>query len=321
MELIQVACPLCASKEHKEIFSTTDRLVLSDPTIYRVVKCLSCSLRFVNPRPSNEDIPKLYPDEYFEPQIDGSQLLLSQERINRAKAACFDGLSRTGKILDVGCQKGEFLEFLRRREWETHGVDLNSRAPNLFDLPIHYGSLRQADYPENYFDVITFWSVLEHIPDISEQIEESHRILKPGGTLILLTTNYHSIATGLLKFDDIPRHLILFTRKTLNLLLSKHGFTVKKAYGSDTISKASSYGLLQYLVARFIFFDIESFYREHFRTQYEPRRTLRSRFERITRMGLPKTMLVATDRLLCMFLDQLSILLDLYGIVIVRAQK
>jgi len=321
MELIQVACPLCASKDHKEIFSTTDRLVLSDTMVYRLVKCLNCSLRFVNPRPRDEDIQKLYTDDYFVPKIDSKRLLTSQEHINRAKAACFDGLSRTGRILDVGCQKGEFLEFLKRKGWETYGVDLNSRAPNLFGLPIYYGSLKQAGYPGNFFNVITFWAVLEHIPDITTQIEEAYRILKPGGCLILLTTNYYSIATGLLKFDDIPRHLILFTKKTLNILLSKQGFTVEKAYCSDSISKASSYGLLQYLMARLTFRDTESFYHEYFRTQFEPKRTTRSRLQQIRRIGWPKTILVAMDRLLGVVLDRISILLNLYGIIIVKARK
>ena len=136
------------------------------------------------------------------------------------------------------------MKFLEKAEWEVYGVELDERAPNLYGLPIFYGRLSQAGFPNDCFDVVTLWGVIEHIYELNELMEELHRVITPGGDLIILTTNYHSPATGLLKLDDVPRHVLMFTKRTIRALLEKHGFQVRKIYCSDKIFKASTCGLL-----------------------------------------------------------------------------
>ncbi|MFH1068155.1 MAG: class I SAM-dependent methyltransferase [Candidatus Glassbacteria bacterium] len=321
MELVAINCPLCGSAKNKEIFRTKDWLAEDDSTSFRVVKCLDCSLRFVNPRPADLDIPSLYPRTYFSTDIDLELLLDQQKNINREKAKIVETDRLSGRILDIGCQKGEFLEYMHRRGWEAFGVELSLEVPNFFGLPIHRGKLVDAAYPDNFFDVVTYWAVIEHIPDIIAHVEETRRILKPGGSIIMLTTNYISFSTGVLKLDDIPRHLVLFTKKTLAKLLENHGFHVEKSFCSNRISRISAYGLLQYLTNRLLNKASEDFYREHFRILFSPRKDLQGRLARLRAMSLSKLALVSTDRLVGALLDRLSLLLGFYGIIIVKARK
>jgi len=120
------------------------------------------------------------------------------------------------------------LKFLEKAEWEVYGVELDERAPNLYGLPIFYGRLSQAGFPNDCFDVVTLWGVIEHIYELNELMEELHRVITPGGDLIILTTNYHSPATGLLKLDYSPGQVLLFAKKTVWALLEKRSFQAEK---------------------------------------------------------------------------------------------
>jgi len=275
----------------------------------------------LNPRPTISEQSKTYNTNYFTSDISPEQLLESSAEINTAKAKCFGGLKRKGRILDVGCQKGEFLKFMEKAGWEANGVELDKRAPNLYGLQIFYGRLSQAGFPNDYFDVVTLWGVIEHIYELNELMEEIHRVITPGGDLIILTTNYHSLATGLLKLDDIPRHVLLFTKKTIKALLEKYGFQVKKIYCSDKIFKASTCVLLQYLFARFVTGGLDAFYRDFFRVQYQKKRDLSGRFKRILSMGPIRGLVYITDRMLGLIVDRISLFLGFYGVIIIKATK
>jgi 2-polyprenyl-3-methyl-5-hydroxy-6-metoxy-1,4-benzoquinol methylase len=279
-------------------------------------------LRYINPRPCKENISTLYADEYYNPEIDPESLLRESETINQRKLDCFTGLTAgSGRILDVGCQKGEFLAFMEQQGWVVQGVELNESAPNMFNLPVHCGTLENASLPENYFDVITYWAVIEHIPDISAEIERATNLLKPGGLLVLLTTNYNSLATGMLKLDDIPRHLVLFDKRTLCRLVENHGMRVERLFTSDSIFKASANCLLRYGLARWVSRDLDSFYRNYFKVMYEPKRALAGRLSRLRQLGFFKSSLLLADRALGMVLDRISLILDMYGVVTVVARK
>ena len=147
------------------------------------------------------------------------------------------------------------------------------------------------------------------------------RTITPGGDLIILTTNYHSPATGLLKLDDIPRHVLMFTKKTIRALLEKHGFQVRRIYCSDKIFKAATCGLLQYLCARFITGELEVFYRDFFRVQYQGKRELSGRLKRILEMGPVKGPVYLMDRLLGVIIDKISLFLGFYGVIVIEAKK
>lgn len=322
IEMVEVTCPLCGADGYRELFKTHDRLNADDPAMYTVVQCCACNLRYINPRPAAKYIPDLYPDEYYNPDASPAALLEEKKFINEQKYRCFSTLTEeNGRILDVGCQKGEFLAYMKQEEWEVRGVEFNNRAPNLYDLPIHYGSMETAELPEEYFDVITYWAVLEHIPEVSLELERAVRVLRPGGLLVLLTTNFNSLAARFLKLDDIPRHLVLFDKSTLKKLVSKHGCKTEKIFTSDKIFRMSANCVLRYSIARWIKHDTESFYRELFRVMYEPARNTAGRLERFRALGPVRVSLLLADRIMGYVLDKLSLMLDCYGIAVIVARK
>jgi SAM-dependent methyltransferase len=85
-----------------------------------------------------------------------------------------------------------------------------------------------AEYPDEHFDVVTSWHVLEHVLDPSRVLAEAYRILKPGGVLMLEVPNFDSLGRTVLRTYwfplELPRHLYHYTPKTLGALLRKAGF-------------------------------------------------------------------------------------------------
>jgi SAM-dependent methyltransferase len=322
MRLEVSSCPLCQGSRHELAYETRDWLRPDDPTLYTVVTCAECSLRFVNPRPSLADIPSLYPPDYYSLPAAPAQLLTAQQRVNREKAAVVERHCCRGRLLDVGCQRGEFLEHMRQRGWEVEGVELNTAIRVLPGLSIHRTSLADARLPTDAFDVVTLWSVIEHVPDVGSDLAEVLRVLRPGGLLVLLTTNYQSIPSRILKLEDAPRHLTLFTKRTLGRLLAAQGFLVEQIACSDRISRNSAYGMLQYLLARARGdAALERFYRGHFATSFAPGRTAAERFHRLRRLGFFKAGLVAGDRALGFLLDHISLVVGTYGTILATARK
>ena len=98
-------------------------------------------------------------------------------------------------------------------------------------IDVFIGKLDEADFPHRYFDTITFWHTLEHLPDPSAALVETNRILKPKGQLLISVPNFQSWQARIMKSDwyhlDIPRHLYHFTPKTITQLLQKTGFRVE----------------------------------------------------------------------------------------------
>lgn len=135
------------------------------------------------------------------------------------------------RFLDVGCGAGALLEIAKEMSWEVMGVEvskpattyLRGRGYNVFE-----GSLEDAKFPDNYFDVITCTEVIEHVLNPIELINEMSRILHPKGGLWITTPNSCSLSEKLLglKWNSVapPEHLTLFSIKSLKKCLEDAGF-------------------------------------------------------------------------------------------------
>lgn len=134
-----------------------------------------------------------------------------------------------GRVLDVGCGTGGFLHQLDRRfhgAYEMVGTDIAGPAldhAERLGVPVHRGRFPQSTLGDCSFDAVTFWAVLEHLPQPAEFLREAARVLKPGGTCIALVPNFASLATRVLgtKYRYIlPQHLNYFTVETLSQLFT-----------------------------------------------------------------------------------------------------
>ena len=232
---------LLGHKEGSELaFTGTDRLGARRDT-FQIMRCSRCGLLFVSPRPSPEEMMQYYPFDEYEPYyraIDEKPTLerLHRSHIQRQRCRFVERAKRQGRVLDVGCATGNFLAQLQERgRWETFGVEINQAAARYaqerFRLSVFAGQLADAGYPSGHFDLVTMWSVLEHLHNPLESLVEVRRILRPDGVLAFTIPNGDSLDAqlfgphwGLL---DPPRHLYTFTRPALEELLSRTGFRIR----------------------------------------------------------------------------------------------
>jgi SAM-dependent methyltransferase len=136
-----------------------------------------------------------------------------------------------GRLLDVGCGSGDWLLTMRGFGWQVQGMDFDEnavKAARQNGLDVGCGSLEQQEYPDNSFDAVTLNHVIEHVPDPVGTLAECARILKPGGKLVVLTPNSSSLGHSVFKQNwrglEPPRHLHIFSNRSMRLLLARAGF-------------------------------------------------------------------------------------------------
>jgi ubiquinone/menaquinone biosynthesis C-methylase UbiE len=138
-----------------------------------------------------------------------------------------------GRLLDIGTAAGSFMHVAARRGWEVAGCEPNKWlcewGRKTYGLEIQSGTLFDHPYPDRTFDVVTVWDVLEHTADPMKFLQECHRILKPGG---LIVVNYPDIGSWIARVMGrrwlflISVHLYYFTRRTASEALRRAGFRV-----------------------------------------------------------------------------------------------
>ena len=137
-----------------------------------------------------------------------------------------------GRLLDVGCHIGVFLELAAARGWLAEGVEPSRWASELArarGLRVTRGTLRGAALPSAAFDVVTIWDVIEHFPDPVAELREVHRLLRPGGLVGITTMNVDSPVARLLgrRWPWLMQmHLYYFSVRTLSAMLERCGFQV-----------------------------------------------------------------------------------------------
>ena len=242
-----VPCPLCGGDQHRLLFERPDHTHSVVPEPFKVVRCCRCRFVFVNPRPDPSEILKFYPAEFYEVNVSSNAVLEQKKGTLQARLRLLSHL-HPGRLLDVGCAKGEFLEVMRRRGWDVSGVEFSRTPPNLFNLPIHYGTLADAPYAAQSFDLITLWAVLEHMHDPVGLLRRVRALLKQNGRAFILVPNFRSIPGRFMRNDDVPRHLVMFTPRTFNLAAETVGLKPVAWTFSDDIFSGSTRGFLNFCV-------------------------------------------------------------------------
>ena len=227
-----VDCNLCGSDKSGELFLARDYTFASEER-FSYVKCPECGLVFLSPRPSPEEIGRYYPDQYYQKYGAGSPELMFL-RGDYSEDIAKIGLP--GRILDVGCQKGVFLKDMQDKGWDCYGVDISETACEIARDSrglenIYTGDIQDVNLPENYFDVITLWHVIEHLYDPRAVICKLRKLLKPDGVLVIECPNIDSVSGRLFGACwqplEAPRHLYQFSVSTLRDLMLLSGFRVR----------------------------------------------------------------------------------------------
>ncbi len=169
-----------------------------------------------------------------------------------------------GRLLDIGCGNGAFLDLMRTYGWRTYGTEISKDAAERareLDLEVFGGELKDANYPSKYFDVIVINQVLEHVHSPKEILLECNRIIKKDGVLIIGVPNFDCFDGRLFKGNwsslQIPRHLYHFTPHSLKMYLKSTGFEIERIK-YDSIFKQYLPGYIKTNVKYFLYHNQEN---------------------------------------------------------------
>lgn len=241
-----VNCPICGCEETKFLYKKPDTRFFLTDFEFPVVKCKRCSLGYVNPRPVQETISYFYPEQFYSEVSRGIESKFNRRRYP-IQARYFKDLPRGSKILDIGCATGSFARYLSDNfAFDVYGTDLIKPSGLHHDpTKLHFGPISELNYSDNFFDGICSWAVFEHLHDPITYFLAVHQLLKPGGQFIFLVTNLNSIFSRFAYGEDIPRHLVFYTTKSLNYCARQSGLTTESIEHSNEIYGGAGFNVLQ----------------------------------------------------------------------------
>jgi len=262
-------CPVCFSQQWELFTTAVDRIFLRPEESWEIQRCQECGFGWTTPLLSEKEIKHYYPPTYYGDTARTIEAFLSGElqrsrswKGEEGKVDLVQRFVNKGRILDVGCADGKFLWALNPEKWDRTGVDFAEQTVRLVnekirDLSLIEGDLFSDKLPENSFDVITFWHVLEHLPQPRVVLERTYRLLRPGGWLFISLPNFASLQARLFQRHwyalDAPRHLYHFAPRPLDLLLKETGLKVcKHIFFSPRVNFHSlKYSLINWSEAHF----------------------------------------------------------------------
>lgn len=216
---------------------------------FHLYRCAACGVVFLHPQPTPGELDSLYSESYYGPErrkfaglLESSIWSLTSRKWRRLRPL----LGRGDRLLDIGCGRGTLVQLARSDGVEAYGLERHfpgaPAAPNVI-----YRDLVECNFPDQHFQVVVLWHVLEHLPNPLEVLTESFRILQPGGWLSLAVPNFggsQARASGRHWFHlDLPRHFWHFELSALERLLVGAGFAINQR---STLSfEYDWYGTLQ----------------------------------------------------------------------------
>jgi 2-polyprenyl-3-methyl-5-hydroxy-6-metoxy-1,4-benzoquinol methylase len=191
------------------------------------------------PQPALSDLPNYYESEDYISHTDNKRSLFEKvyhfikRKAIRDKVSLIEYWSgEKGTVLDIGAGTGDFLAEAKKQNWKAVGMEPSDKAKALAKQKGICIINNYSDLENHFFDVITMWHVLEHVPDLDFQIKELKRLLKPDGTIIIAVPNYKSYDANYYgKYwaaFDVPRHLWHFSKTAMEKLFAQENLKLKK---------------------------------------------------------------------------------------------
>lgn len=209
-----------------------------------IYECNNCKLQTIHPK-DKLNIAEMYTEEYYSGKSEYSYR--DERRTEKYDAYVWDARIRnikkfvpTGNFLDIGCSFGGFLERARVYGYNPYGIEISEYSSDFArkrSIPVYTGNFLDADYQNEFFDVITMIEVIEHLEEPRLVFEKLYRYLRKGGVAVLQTANFEgkqAMKEGKNYHYYLPGHLYYYSRSNLIEFLSVAGFRkFKMYYGVD----------------------------------------------------------------------------------------
>jgi len=190
-------------------------------------------------KPQPENLASYYESDVYISHTDSNTSFIDKvyqrvKKYNLSKKVGLINRYARGKntLLDVGAGTGDFLKAARVDGWRIEGVEPNHEARRkALDKGISLRDRMEA-LPGKKYEIISLWHVLEHLPDLENQILKLVWHMESGGTLIIAVPNFKSYDAKYYKefwaAYDVPRHLWHFSKTSIENLFSEHGLEIVK---------------------------------------------------------------------------------------------
>jgi len=244
-------CNLCGNSSLEIALITKDNFYKNNKK-YKLFRCKICDLYQQNPIPSEKEILSFYPDNYLGNFVDAQSysnltfLYKFKRFVYKINMSIFYRYERESKeilqyqklkkianvnVLDIGCGSGKLLIALSNYNFKLFGIDIDPEPIKV--LKENYNIDGDAVFFSNFstdkkFDIIFAYHFLEHVSDPTLTLQKMKNLLKPGGLLFLRVPNIDSLSYKIFgKYSvilDQPRHIFMFSPKTLENFLEKVEF-------------------------------------------------------------------------------------------------
>lgn len=223
-------CPICEKKFKK------DQIIDAREGYFYLI-CHFCSGGILMPRNrALKELKTAYQSQYFDwKEATGLRKYLNKFRLY---ASYTEWIAKTffrkkGKLLDIGAGIPDFVLKMEKIGWDSYALEISKDQVKLIGDYIKRNHVWQGDFEKkrisaNFFDVLTFWHMLEHLINPAEAIRKSSQILKSNGMIFAEFPNFDSLNLKLFKQNychfDLPGHLVYYNKKSLKILFERNGF-------------------------------------------------------------------------------------------------
>ena len=176
----QTRCPVCDRDDFTRWAGSK--------TQANYVCCRACGTLYANPRsPRNER--HAWINDTFTTSKMWAEAMEARRPALALESAFIQQHITQGRILDIGCSTGLFFEFFPKSNWQYSGIELAPAtaafAQQTYHADVRVGMLREANFPNGYFDLVTLIDTICYIEDPFQDLCEARRILKDNGFLAI----------------------------------------------------------------------------------------------------------------------------------------
>jgi SAM-dependent methyltransferase len=246
-----VPCAGCGARESEGLWSGREHeYETTTDEEFHFVRCVSCGLVRLDPRPDVSELGRIYPPDYYAYNLQSDELDRPPRLTDRMKRRMYQGrldaqIDRLGKsgslrVLDVGCADGRLLDWYKESRagsrLETHGIELSETAADKARRRGHRVVTGRFEVDEELetgsFDLIVAAHVIEHVDDPTRFAQRTAELLAPGGLAVIATPNWNSADARRFKGNwggnHFPRHWTLYDPDSIGALADQVGLSVER---------------------------------------------------------------------------------------------